>query len=442
MGVDHHGPNLYANCIVALNARTGERIWHFQEISHDIWDLDIPSPPNLTTITRHGIKVDVVAAVTKIGNTLLLDRVSGKPVFEFRRRRAPVSHLHGERTWPWQPDVELPQPFARQVFSLDDVTDISAGARESVMAKLIPGTSSRGANMGWFQPFEVGKSTAFYGIHGGAEWTGACIDPETGYLYVTSNELPWITMLHYLEQDEEDEASAPKSPGRLVYEANCLACHGARRQGLATAPPLLAVKYGSDKPTIMKLLETGRNLMPAFKHLSADQKTQVTDYLLGIEDHAKTEQKSQDSIFDKPPKYTFSGYIKLLDNEGHPGCKPPWGTLNCIDLNTGLLRWKVPLGEYAELTKRGIPKTGTENFGGASVTAGGLVFAGGTRDHKIRAFNKWTGEELWSAELPYGGYAPPTIYQVNGREHVVIPATGGGKLGGAQGDAFVAFALP
>ena len=143
-----------------------------------------------------------------------------------------------------------------------------------------------------------------------------------------------------------------------------------------------------------------------------------------------------------PPRYAHMDDGRLLDNEGYPGCKPPWGTLNCLDLNTGKLVWQVPLGEYPELTKAGIPKTGTENFGGATVTAAGLVFCSGTLDNKIRAFDARTGAELWSAGLPAHGSAPPITYEINGRQYLVIPATGGGKIGGSVSDAWVAFALP
>ena len=142
------------------------------------------------------------------------------------------------------------------------------------------------------------------------------------------------------------------------------------------------------------------------------------------------------------PVYSFSGYPKFYDHEGYPANKTPWGTLNCIDLNNGKLLWKVPLGEYPELTARGVKPTGTENYGGAIVTAGGLVFCAGTRDHKIRAFDKDTGAELWSAKLPWVGNAPPATYEINGRQFVVIAATGGNKLGTPYGDAYVAFALP
>lgn len=436
-GINHHGRNLYANCVVAVDALKGTALWHFQEIRHDIWDLDIPAPPNLTTIVRDGKRVDVVTAVTKLGNTLVLDRVSGKPVFDFRLRRAPTSRLPGERTWPYQPAPELPQPFARQTFSLEDVTSLSQSARQSVLNKLLPSPVSQGANMGWFEAFEPGRPTVFYGIHGGAEWTGACVDPESGYLYVTSNELPWIQTVSYVESSLKDESDSPSSAGRTIYENHCMACHGSNRQGLVTAPALLALNQRMNASQLRELLKAGRGLMPAFPDMTDESVNDLLHYLL-------EERKSDNSgeIQTQPPVYTYNGYNKLLDGEGFPGCRPPWGTLNCLDLNSGKLMWQVPLGEHEELMRRGIPKTGTENFGGATVTRGGLVFAAGTRDNCIRAFDKRTGRELWSATLPFGGFAAPSVYEADGRQFVVIAATGGGKLGGSMGDAYVAFALP
>jgi quinoprotein glucose dehydrogenase len=142
------------------------------------------------------------------------------------------------------------------------------------------------------------------------------------------------------------------------------------------------------------------------------------------------------------PQFSFGGYPRFYDPEGYPANKPPWGTLNCLDLNTGKLVWKVPLGEYPELAAQGLTKTGTENYGGAIVTAGGLLFVSGTRDNKLRAFDKDTGEELWSAKLPFAGSAAPATYELHGRQYVVIPATGVQHLGTPSGDAWVAFALP
>ena len=430
LGMLHRGDNLFANCVVALDARTGRRLWHFQEIRHDIWDLDIPAPPLLTTITRDGKKVDVVAAVSKIGNTILLDRVSGKPVFPFRLRRAPVSTVPGELTAPYQPDVELPQPFARQDYTLADAPDRDPEVRDLALSQL------KSLQFGWFQPVSHRKMTVFYNVHGGAEWTGACADPTSGRLYVTSNQVPWLMSLIANDEPSED-LKAPPTAGRKVYEQTCLQCHGTDRNGVGVAPALRGLRQRLKDSDVLALLKSGRGLMPVAPPMNADDEKALLDYLF-LRDRTTPAPTGR----PERPSFGQSGWNRFLDTEGYPACKPPWGTLNCIDLNTGKLLWQVPLGEYDELTKRGVPKTGTENFGGAIVTAGGLVFASGTRDGKIRAFDTDTGAELWSAKLPLNGTAPPTTYAVNGRQFIVIPATGGGKLGGPAGDAYVAFALP
>lgn len=427
VGGTHTGDNLFANCVIALEAATGKRLWHFQEIRHDIWDLDIPAPPVLVTITREGRRVDAVAQVTKLGNTLLLDRLTGKPLFPFRLRKAPASKLPGELTAPYQPDVELPEPFARQVFKREDVTDLNPEAAEYI-SKLVAG-----ANFGFFQPFDEGKPTVLYNIHGGAEWTGAAFDPKAGFLYVTANELPWIVTV--FRDDPEPARSGEPTRGETIYQTACASCHGADRIGVGTAPPLRGLRHRLKDADVIALLKTGRNLMPVAPEMSEQDQKALLDFLF-VRDRAGA------AVTNDPPRFTSNGYPKLLDQQGYPGCKPPWGTLNCIDLNTGKLRWKVPLGEYPELTAQGIKKTGTENFGGAIATGGGLVFAAGTRDRKIRAFDSATGEELWARELPFGGFAPPAAYSVGGRQFIVIAATGGGKLGGPMGDAYVAFALP
>jgi quinoprotein glucose dehydrogenase len=429
-GTGHHGDNLFSNCILAIDALTGKRLWHFQEIRHDIWDWDIPAPPNLVTVSRDGKRVDAVAQVTKLGNTLLLDRVTGQPLFPVRLRRAPVSKLPGEWTAPYQLDVQLPEPFARQQFTKDDITTRSEEAREYIEKRVA------GANFGWFEPFAEGRPTVLYNIHGGAEWTGAAFDPSSGFLYVSANEIPWIVTVF---QDDNEPPRDPKHPtlGEKLYLQNCASCHGPDRVGVGTAPPLRGLRHRLKDAEVLALLETGRNLMPPSPPMSEEERTALLDFIF-------LRDRGQPVSTARPPRplYTHNGYPKLLDHENYPGNKPPWGTLNCLDLNTGKIRWKVPLGEYAELTAEGVPKTGTENFGGAMVTAGGLVFCSGTRDNLFRAFDAQTGAELWSHKLPLHGTAPPATYSVDGRQYVVIAATGGGKLGGLTGDAWVAFALP
>jgi quinoprotein glucose dehydrogenase len=425
-GMGRRGDNLFSNCVVALDALTGKRLWHFQEARHDIWDWDIPAPPNLVTVERDGIKVDAVAQVTKIGNTLLLDRVTGRPLYEVPLRRVDTKGLLGEVPSPVQPFPELPRPFSRSSFTEADITKIDPAATAAVSLVFAQ------SNHGPYPSIEEAKPTLMFNIHGGAQWTGAAATPA-GHLFVTANEIPWkITMF----RDDDPEPKDPPNQGEQMYLALCSACHGPERGGIGHAPPLRGLRHRLDKKGLMEIIQKGRGSMPAMPGLTSEMTDPLADFLLCLDRPAAPAQT------DAPPIWNFQGWNKLQDPQGYPGCTPPWGTLNCIDLNTGLIRWQVPLGEYSELTKRGIPKTGQENFGGASVTASGLVFVSGTADKLIRAFDAETGAELWSRPLPWHGTAPPTIYESGGRQFVVVPATGGGKLGGEVGDAYVAFALP
>jgi len=429
-GVRHRGQDLFCNCLIALDARTGRRLWHFQEVRHDIWDLDMSAPPNLATITRAGRRVDVVAATTKIGNTILLDRVTGQPIFPFRLRRAPTSTLPGEQTWPYQPDPELPEPFSKLEFTEADLTDRTPEAHDYALSRF------KGMRTGWFQPLAEGRPTLFFDVDGGAEWTGACIDQESGRLYVTANRIGWaITVLR--DDDPPDDPHAPKTPGQKVFETACAACHGVNRLGIGVTPPLRGLRHRLRDQDVIQQIRKGKNAMPANPQLSEADVKVLVDYLM-----LRDRPAPALTVKTERPKYSFAGYPRFYDPDGYPANKPPWGTLNCIDLNTGKLAWQVPLGEYPELAADGLRHTGTENYGGAIVTAGGLVFVSGTRDNKFRAFDKTTGQELWAATLPFAGSAAPATYELHGRQYVVIPATGVQHLGTPIGDAWVAFALP
>ncbi|MDB6067150.1 MAG: pyrrolo-quinoline quinone [Pedosphaera sp.] len=429
-GMRHRGQNLFANCIIALDARTGKRLWHFQEIHHDIWDLDISAPPNLATITHDGRRIDVVTAVTKMGNTLLLDRVSGKPIFPFRLRRAPTSDLLGEVTWPYQPDPELPESFSKFEFTADDLTERTEDAAEFAKSRF------KSMRTGRFLPATDGRPTLYFNVDGGGEWTGASIDAQTGRLYVTANHIGWAISM-FRDDDPPNDPHAAPTPGQKIFEANCAVCHGKNLAGAGIYPPLRGLRHRMTDEAIIKQIREGKNAMPANPMMSETDLKALVDYLM-LRDRKLPAEPAQ----TERPVYSFAGYPRFYDQEGYPANKPPWGTLNCIDLNTGKLIWKTPLGEYPELAGKGMPKTGTENYGGAIVTAGGLVFCSGTRDNKIRAFDKTTGEELWSATLPWAGSAAPSTYELNGRQYVVITATGVLHLGTPRGDAWVAFALP
>lgn len=435
VGIGRKGDNLFSNCVLALDVATGKRLWHFQDVRHDIWDLDVCAPPNLVTIVREGKKVDVVTCMAKSGHLFVLDRVTGKPVFPVRLRRAGASTLPGEVTAPYQPDPELPEPLSRSEFHPDMITDRTPEARafvEQIVAK---------STYGFFEPFTEGKPNLFIGSRGGAEWSGAAVDVPTGRLYVTSNR--WVSKITVLSnEDRERDPRYPASAGEKVYQQFCAACHGPTRLGVGVAPPLVGLKTRLDEAQVLDVLAKGRGTMPPMPMLDATQKQALLDYLFRRNQPPSRKGGGGPGAGDEA-KYIFDGFGFLVDHEGYPGIKPPWGLLNCYDLSTGKALWRVPLGELEALTKQGVPKTGSQNLGGASVTAGGLVFVAGTEDEKLRAFDADTGEELWSAKLPFAGTAAPAIYEAGGRQYVVITATGGGRVGGKSGagDAYVAFTL-
>lgn len=433
-GGNRAGENLFANCVLALDAATGRRIWHYQTVRHDIWDRDLPAPPNLVTVEHDGKRIDAVAQITKSGHVFLLDRDTGAPLFPVEERPFPTSDLEGEVTWPSQPIPVKPPPFARQELRPEDLTDISVEARQYAAGILANVRSG-----GQFVPPSLEGTVIFPGFDGGGEWGGAAFDQTTGTLYVNSNEMAWILTMMVIRPDEID---AVLSSGELVYRAYCALCHGRDMQGdpTGTYPSLVGVGERLARADMLAQLNTGKGFMPSFGHLSDSDKNAVLDYISGVETVGNARELVVESNRSSVP-FTHTGYNRFLDPNGYPAVKPPWGTLSAIDLNKGEIRWQVPLGELEELSARGIPKTGTENYGGPVVTAGGLIFIGASKDEYFRAFDKETGEELWKYKLPAGGYATPSVYEAGGKQFVVI-ACGGGKMGTKSGDSYLAFCLP
>ena len=429
-GANRAGDNLYANCLLALNAETGARIWSFQFVRHDIWDRDAPAPPGLVTLRRDGRTVDAVVQTTKHGYVFVFDRVNGKPLYPIEYRKFPSSTVPGEVAADTQPIPVAPKPFARQVLDESMLTTRTPEAHRWAVEQL-----RTFENGGLFVPLSVGRQTVIFpGFDGGAEWGGSAIDPTTGVLYVNANDIAWTGGL---------APSDSGRGGRGIYLQHCASCHRDDRAGTPPSiPSLVGVGARRTRAEVETIIERGAGRMPGFPTIQGDDMRGVVDYLLGGDEsgEARSAAASEPAILP----YRFTGYQKFLDPEGYPAVAPPWGTLSAIDLNTGKHAWQIPLGEYPELAAQGMKNTGTENYGGPIVTAGGLLFIGATNfDRKFRAFDRATGKLLWETTPPFSGNATPATYQVGGRQFVAIAAGGGkGRRGEPSGGTYVAFALP
>ncbi len=440
-GGDRQGANLFANCILALDAETGKLKWYFQTIHHDLWDRDIPCPPNLATVTHNGKKVDVVVQATKDGLVYVLDRDKGTSLFPVEERPVPTTGgLPGEHPYPTQKFPLKPLPFARQIFTEDDITNISPEAHDYVKKRW----QEFGLMQSKFQPPTV-KGTLLQGYSGGAEWGGNSVDPD-GILYQNANHDFWELMMEDVKARNKELQKL--SPGKSLYSKNCAVCHGADRKGSGSIfPSLLGIGKKRTPDAIMAIIKNGSGRMPAFQHLADKERSTITDFLLNREKAEKSLGKhstpdtavAKKADFPYEPAYVASNWRRFVDQDGYNAIKPPWGTLNAIDLNTGEYLWKVPLGEFPELTKKGVPITGTETYGGPIVTASGLIFIASTKDERIRAFDKKTGKIVWEYQLPAGGFAAPVTYEVNGKQYVALAV--GGARGNKPGGWYMAFAL-
>ncbi|MEX1211911.1 MAG: PQQ-binding-like beta-propeller repeat protein [Balneolaceae bacterium] len=431
-GGDRPGENLYSSSLLALDAATGERIWHYQFVRHDIWDRDLPAPPNLVTVTRNGREIPAVAQVTKSGHVFLFDRRDGTPLFPMQEMDVPKSDLPGEWTPESQPVPLLPEPFARQSFTEPMLNHLDPETHPALLERFREIRSGHP----WEPPSREG-TLIFPGFDGGAEWGGAAVDPDAGILYVNSNEMPWIlTMV-----PTETEGETDRVPGRRIYTTNCATCHGLNLEpaGNADFPSLNNLSERMTEDHVHEIVQDGQGVMPPFGHLSEEERDQLVGWLLG-QDSGEVDDETRDLSTRPSVPFTHTGYNRFLDENGYPAVNPPWGTLNAIDLNSGEYLWRVPLGEFDELTERGLPVTGTENYGGPVATAGGLLFIAASQDEKFRAFDRETGEILWETDLPAGGYATPAVFDIDGVQYVVI-AAGGGKMGTPSGDTWVAFKL-
>ncbi len=440
-GADRVGNDLYANTLLALDANTGRLIWYFQGVHHDIWDRDFPSPPVLVTVQRDGKSIDAVAQTSKQGFVYLFERTTGKPLFPLQQKSYPASTVPGEVASPTQSLPLVPAPFARQLLTADMLTNRTPEAHAWAVEQF-----SKFRSEGQFVPLSVGKETiVFPGYDGGAEWGGPAVDPHKAIIYVNANDVAWTGSL---------AENQPGGPGFTLYQSQCALCHGANRKGSPPQfPSLLGVSDRLSDTEIEATIHTGKGRMSAFPAIQGESLRALIKYLhtgpgatttpASIERTDKVEAQSVSGNSGEALKYHFTGYNKFLDPDGYPAIAPPWGTLNAIDLNTGKYLWKIPFGQYPELAAKGMTQTGSENYGGPILTASGLLIIGASNfDRKIRAYNSDTGELLWESDLPFAGNATPATYMVDGKQYIVIAASGARDKKHPQGAAYVAFALP
>ncbi|SFB67626.1 quinoprotein glucose dehydrogenase [Flagellimonas taeanensis] len=437
-GGDREGANLFANSLLALNAKTGERIWHFQMVHHDIWDRDPPAPPNLLEVKRDGKTIPAVAQVTKSGHVYVFNRETGEPLFPIEEKAYPSSKLIGEKAYATQPLPLKPEPFARQILTENDlyapnekafVDDLVKGNKSDDTPTVLEKFKSITSN-GQFIPMDTTGVILFPGADGGAEWGGAAVDPRNGIMYVNGNEMAWIIKMKAVG------GGSDSSMGQSLAQIHCARCHGGELEGLAGIPELQKVKLRLQPDSIKTIIQKGRGAMPGMPNLSENEIDAIAEFLTDMEE-AKDHRVEKIKI-DVP--YSVASFARFKDDRGYPVVKPPWGTLNAINLNTGEYLWKIPLGHEESLNDPNIPVSGLENYGGPVITKGGVLFIAATKDEKIRAFNMKTGAKIWEDQLPSGGYATPITYQVDGKQYIVI-ACGGGKMGTASGDEYRAYAL-
>jgi quinoprotein glucose dehydrogenase len=419
-GANRLGDDLFANTLLALDAKTGKRLWHFQAVRHDLWDWDFPAAPTLVTVKRDGRDVDAVAQITKTGYVYVFDRATGKPLFPIEYRKVPASTLDGERAAERQPYPAAPPPFVRQTLTEDMLTTRTPAAHDSALKFFREYKTS-----GMYDPPNTRGTIIFPGVDGGGEWGGPAFDPSSGLLYVNANEMPWY---HKLVERSD----------RSLYGANCASCHGDDRKGSPDVPSLVGVGERRSRDDIAKIIREGTGRMPGYAGTFDNAAVNdMVNFLLTGRDVAEQAGSNPNFL-----KYRSTGLKIFLDPDGYPPITPPWGTLSAIDLNKGEIKWHIPFGEYPALAAQGMTNTGSDNYGGPVVTANGLLFIGATTyDRKFRVFDKTTGKLLWEALLPASGNATPSLYMVNGKQYVVI-ACGGGKNDAPSGGTYVAFALP
>ena len=463
-GADRVGADLFANCLVALDARTGKRLWHFQNVHHDLWDFDNVSGPQLTTIKKDGRTIDVVALAGKTGYLYVFNRVTGAPIWPIDEKPVPTAtDVPGEKLWPTQPIPTAPPPFGRQTFTVNDINPymLTPAEREQFKERV-----GKARNDGQFTPIGFNEVIHMPGNHGGSNWGSTSANPRDGSVYVIAFNVPAIMRL--LKPGEQPPrgggAGAALGPGFAVYQANCQACHGQQLQGLAPNPSLVGVSARLSAADVRAVISNGRNQMPAFHQLSASDVDalvtflQLADTFLGYgggprgagggpglppgpvvqRGPAKVREAARgagagaggaanqgaypdgaDVPADRLVMESYGLYPTLIN--------PPYTTLTAYDLNKGTLKWQIGLGDDLRLAAQGIKGTGSAQMlkGSSIITASGLLFVNAA-DRKVHVYDTETGKPLHELALGAISTGSPSMYELSGRQYLLVSAAEGG----------------
>jgi quinoprotein glucose dehydrogenase len=454
-GADRVGANLFADCLLALDVRTGKRLWHFQTVHHDLWDFDNNAAPQLTTIRKDGKRVDVVAMASKNGFLYVFNRDTGEPIWPIEERPVPKSEMPGEQSWPTQPFPTVVPPFAKQSFTLDDINpypSMTDEQREAFKARV-----AKARNFGLFTPIDFVDTLHIPGNNGGALFGSTASEPN-GIVYVITQDNP--ALLHLLRPGEARAGGAGAAttlPGQPIYQRECAQCHGADRAGTADGPSLLPASGAHIDPvTIRTNVMNGYGRMDPVVHITPDELDLVIAYLnaqpqappgfgratgprgAGPNVPPGLIVASGPSVARPPAgrgRFTAPPYPDgvpntpryVINEYGTIGVrmKPPFTTLVKYDLNVPEIKWRVGVGDDPVLAAYGITGTGeTQMRTTPIVTATGLIFIPG-EDNKVRAYDAETGKVLWTGR--FGGTlfkAAPSMYEVDGRQYLVVPASG------------------
>lgn len=434
-GADRRGMNLFGDCILALDARTGKYLWHFQAVHHDLWDYDLAASPKLIRVRHNGKRVDAIAQAGKDGFLYVLDRVTGKPLWPIVERPVPKSDVPGEESWPTQPFPTVVPPFARQSFTADDINPyIQDPAERERLRDLVKSAK----NEGIFTPPALGNSIEMPGNGGGANWGAVAADPTEGMVYVQSKNAPSMLKLE-AKPPHQHIPGPPATQGLVLYKQNCQMCHLPNLHGQPPSiPSLIGIVKRTGPDHIRQIVANGQSPMPAFSDLTSSDLDSLVAYL-SDPDNAKPPANlerylapTSTDASGAPARY-WTGYGYMDSKDGLPAIKGPWSTLTAYDLNRGTIKWQIPLGGITRLTEKGITETGSYwPRGGVAVTAGGLIFSGTKSDSTFRAYDKDTGKVLWEKVLPAAPEGIPAVYEVAGREYVVISARPGTVLAGTD----------